>query len=176
MEREKGSVEVSKETRTIYLYGDFNKGSCLETVKSLKEMEIQNPSKDIDIYINSPGGYISDMLAMYEVIRTLECKVNTHGTGEVCSAGAFLLAVGTGTRYAYKYSRYMIHELWSVNWGKLTDMDIYHEELKRLQNIINEIFAKVTGQPKEKIEKDMNRDKWMNSNESLEYGLVDKIK
>lgn len=174
MENE-NQVKVSKDTRTIYLHGSVNKNSALKFIKSIKEMELKNPDKNIDVFINSYGGHIADMLAMYEIVRNLHCYVNTHGMGSVCSAGAFLLAIGTGERYAYTHSRYMIHELSAANWGSFTDMDVYHKELKRVQRQLNEILADVTGNELKRIKQDVKRDKWMNAKEAVNYGLADQV-
>jgi len=170
-----GNVEISKEARSIFLNGDFCKSHILQIVKGLKELEAKNPHREIDIYINSPGGLVSEMICLYETIRNLACKVNTHGMGHVYSAGAFLLTVGTGIRYGYKNSRYMLHEISGGTFGKITDIQIKQREMSRMQEQINKIIANHTGKEIDKVSEDMEKDFYMNAEEALEYGIIDEI-
>lgn len=163
------------EYRNIILYNDVTEKSAKEAIERLKELEFENPLQPIDFYVSSYGGNIHDFLAIYDIIRTLKCPVNTIALGKATSAGAMLLMVGTGERIAYKNARIMIHELSAGNMGQLTDMNIYHKELQNVQEILSYIISEHTGQDIEKIKKDLERDLWMSAYEALDYGIVDKV-
>jgi len=146
-------------------------------IAQLLFLEKEDPDKDIDLYINSPGGSISAALAIYDTMRVIKPDVSTICVGMAASAAAVLLAGGAkGKRFALPYSRIMIHQPWIKGiGGQATDIEIHAREINKLKRIINEILANHTGQPVEKIEKDTDRDYYMSAQEAKEYGIIDDI-
>lgn len=145
-------------------------------IAQLLYLEAENPKKDIYLYINSPGGYITSGLAIYDTIQYIRPDVNTICIGMAASMAAVLLAAGTkGKRYALPHSRIMIHQPFGGVQGQAIDIKIHAEEIMRMREMLNEVLAKHTGQPKEKIEKDTDRNYFMSPQEALSYGLVDEI-
>lgn len=161
--------------RIIILNGYIEEENAGIIIHALKMMEIEDYDRDISFYINSNGGTDDEFFAIYDVMRTLNPKVNTIGMGVNASAGAFILMSGTGKRTAYKNSRVMIHNLSSWNKGSFEDMDIYHKELIKVKEKIEEITVFHTGQPIDKVREDLKRDIWMSADEALEYGIVDEV-
>ena len=145
-------------------------------VAQLLFLQMEDPDKDISIYINSPGGSITSGLAIYDTIQFLKPDVCTYCIGQAASMGAVLLAAGTkGKRYALPNSRVMIHQPWGGVQGVAADINIQAKEIQKLKEQLNEILAKHTGQPVSKIEKDTDRDYFMSANEAKNYGLVDEV-
>jgi len=139
-------------------------------------LEAEDPEKDIFVYINSPGGSVSAMLAMYDTMQFIKPDVATTCMGLAASAGAFLLMAGAaGKRAALPNSRIMIHQPLGGTQGQVSDMIIMTEEAKRTKDKINELLVKHTGQPMERIEKDTDRNFFMSPEEARSYGLIDKI-
>jgi ATP-dependent Clp protease protease subunit len=139
-------------------------------------LESENPDKDINLYINSPGGSITAGLAIYDTMQYVRPDVTTICTGQASSMAALLLAAGTkGKRYALPHSRIMIHQPMGATQGQATDIDIQAREIMRLKAAINELFATHTGQKKEKVGIDTERDFFMSGQEALEYGIVDRV-
>jgi ATP-dependent Clp protease protease subunit len=135
-----------------------------------------DPKKDIQIFINSPGGYITAGLAIYDTIRFLGCDVNTYCIGQAASMGALLLAAGTkGKRRALPHSRIMIHQPSGGIMGTSADIELQAEEILRLKQYLAEILADCTGQTVEKILEDSERDFFMSPKEAIDYGLIDEI-
>lgn len=146
-------------------------------IAQLLFLEKEDPDKDIDLYINSPGGSITAALAIYDTMRVIKPDVSTICVGMAASAAAVLLAGGAkGKRFALPYARIMIHQPWVKGiGGQATDIEIHAKEISRLKRIINEILAFHTSQPLEKIEKDTDRDYYMSAQEAKEYGIIDDI-
>ncbi|HZT40842.1 MAG TPA: ATP-dependent Clp protease proteolytic subunit [Chthonomonadaceae bacterium] len=139
-------------------------------------LEKEDPDADIDIYINSPGGSVSAGLAIYDVMQMVRCDVATLCVGLAASMAAVLLAGGTaGKRYALPNARIMIHSVAAGFEGVVQDMEIHLKEMVRMHDTLNEILAKHTGQPYDKVHRDMERDYFMSAQEAMEYGLVDKV-
>ena len=139
-------------------------------------LESENPDKDINLYINSPGGSITAGLAIYDTMQYVKPDVTTICTGQASSMAALLLAAGTkGKRYALPHSRIMIHQPMGATQGQAIDIDIHAREIMRLKDAINELFALHTGQDKKRIGSDTERDFFMGGQEALEYGIVDKV-
>ncbi|WP_422444719.1 ATP-dependent Clp endopeptidase proteolytic subunit ClpP [Thermoanaerobacterium sp. DL9XJH110] len=139
-------------------------------------LESEDPDKDIYLYINSPGGSVTAGLAIYDTMQYIKPKVSTMCMGLAASMGAVLLAAGAeGKRYALPNSRIMIHQPWGGVQGKAVDIETHAREILRLRELLNEILAKHTKQPIERIEKDTDRDYFMSSQEALEYGLIDEV-
>ena len=145
-------------------------------VAQLLFLQAEDPKKDIDLYINSPGGSVTAGLAIYDTIQTLTCDVKTYCLGQCASMGAVLLAAGAdGKRFALPNSRIMIHQPWGGAQGTAADIDIQAKEILRLKAILNGILAAHTKQTVTKIEKDTERDFFMSAAEAVEYGLVDHV-
>jgi len=145
-------------------------------VAQLLFLESQDPDKDIYLYINSPGGSVTAGLAIYDTMQYIKPDVVTICMGQAASMGAILLAAGApGKRYALPHSRIMIHQPLGGIQGQATDIIIHAEEIKRIKEMLIEILAKHTGQPKEKIANDIERDYFMSPEEAKAYGLIDKV-
>jgi len=139
-------------------------------------LQTEDPDKDINIYINSPGGAVTAGLAIYDTMQFVKCPIRTYCIGQASSMGAVLLAAGTkGKRYALPHARIMIHQPWGGVQGAAVDINIQAREILRLREKINQILAKHTGQKLEKIEKDTDRDFFMSSEEAKDYGIVDEV-
>lgn len=162
--------------RIIFLGEEVNEHTANIVVAQLLHLAYDDPKKDIKLYINSPGGTVYDGLAIYDTIQYITPDVQTIGIGLQASMGSFLLSSGTkGKRFALPSSRIMIHQPSSGTHGKITDQEITLREGIFLKQRLNEILAKNTGQKLSKIEKDMDRDYWMSSEEAVEYGLIDQV-
>ena len=145
-------------------------------VAQLLFLQMEDPDKDIHLYINSPGGSITSGLAIYETIQFLKPDVSTYCIGQAASMGAVLLAAGTkGKRYVLPNARVMIHQPWGGVQGVATDINIQAKEIQHLKDRLNGILAKHTGQEIAKIEKDTDRDYFMSADEAKSYGLVDEV-
>ncbi|MCI0531130.1 MAG: ATP-dependent Clp endopeptidase proteolytic subunit ClpP [candidate division Zixibacteria bacterium] len=139
-------------------------------------LEAEDPEKDIQLYINSPGGLVTAGLAIYDTMQFVKPDVATTCVGLAASMGAFLLAAGTkGKRAALPNARVMIHQPWGGVQGQVTDIQIQAKELTLIKQRLNEILVKHTGQPMEKIEKDTDRNYFMSPTEAQEYGIIDQV-
>lgn len=139
-------------------------------------LESENPEKEINFYINSPGGSVTAGLAIYDTMQYISAPVATVCIGQAASMAAILLAAGAkGMRYALPHSRILIHQPMGGFQGQATDIDIQAREIIRLKSILNEILAKHTGADIKKVEKDTDRDFYMGAEEAVEYGLIDKV-
>jgi ATP-dependent Clp protease protease subunit len=164
------------EDRIIFLGEDVNEHTANVVVAQLLHLANEDPKADISLYINSPGGSVYDGLAIYDTMQFIKPDVATYGIGLQASMGAFLLSSGTkGKRFALPSSRIMIHQPSSGTQGKITDQEITLREGIYLKKRLNEILARNTGQKLFKIEKDVDRDFWMSAEESVKYGLIDKV-
>lgn len=145
-------------------------------IAQLLFLEKEDPDKDIDFYIHSPGGLVSAGLAIYDTMRMVKPDIATICVGQAASMGAILLGGGTkGKRYSLSHSRIMIHQLSGGSQGSLTDMRIAIDEAKRQMDILTSILAASTGRTIEQCAKDCDRDYWMSAQDALEYGLIDKV-
>jgi ATP-dependent Clp protease protease subunit len=139
-------------------------------------LQMEDPDKDISIYINTPGGSVTSGLAIYDTMQFVKPDVNTYCVGQATSMGALLLAAGTaGKRFALPHSRIMIHQPWGGVQGAASDISIQAQEILRLRARLEEILAKHTKQPLEKIKKDSDRDYFMSAEEAKAYGIVDEV-
>lgn len=139
-------------------------------------LQNDNKSQDINLYINSPGGSITAGLAIYDTMQFVQCDVATYCLGQASSMGAVLMAAGTkGKRYSLPHTRIMLHQPWGGSRGTATDISIQAEEIVYMKKCLNEILVKHTGQEKDKIEKDCDRDFYMSAEEAKEYGIVDEV-
>lgn len=162
--------------RIIILNEEVNSASAGIVVAQLLYLEGQDPSKDISLYINSPGGSVTDGLSIYDTMQYIKCDVSTICMGMAASMGAFLLAAGTpGKRYALPNADIMIHQPSGGAQGQATDIEIHAKHILHTKKKLNEILAKNTGQPIEVITRDTERDNFMTAQQALEYGLIDKV-
>jgi len=162
--------------RIIFLGEQVNEHTANLVVAQLLHLAYEDPTKDIYFYINSPGGGVSDGLAIYDTMQYIKPDVQTIGIGMQASMGAFLLASGAkGKRFVLPNSRVMIHQPHGGHEGVITDMEISLRESLRLKERLTELFAKHTGQKLDKIKSDMERDYWLAAKEAVDYGLVDGI-
>jgi ATP-dependent Clp protease protease subunit len=162
--------------RVIFFVGPVNDHSANLVVAQLLFLESENPDKDISLYINSPGGSVYAGMAIYDTMQFVKPDVSTLCTGIAASMGAFLLAAGTkGKRYTLPNSRIMIHQPSGGAQGQASDIQIQAREILSLRERLNNILAKNTGQPVERIEEDTERDNFMSAEDAVSYGLVDKV-
>ena len=142
----------------------------------LLHLESENSDKDISIYINSPGGDITALFAIYDTLSFIKNEISTICYGQAASAAAVLLAAGNkGKRLALPHSRILLHQPWGQGGGQATDIEIQAREIMRMKDLLNQILAHHTGQTVEKIEKDTDRDFVMTATEALEYGIIDEV-
>lgn len=162
--------------RVIFLTGQVEDHMANLIVAQLLFLEADNPEKDIHLYINSPGGVVTAGMAMFDTMNFIKPDVSTICLGQACSMGSFLLAAGAkGKRYALANSRIMIHQPSGGAQGQATDIEISAKQILKIRERLNAILAERTGQPLEKIERDVERDYWLDAFESNEYGLVDAV-
>ena len=145
-------------------------------IAQLLFLQMEDPDKDIDVYINTPGGVVTSGLAIYDTMQFIKPDVNTYCVGQATSMGALLLAAGTKKkRFALPHARIMIHQPWGGVQGAASDISIQAKEILRLRSRIEELLAKHTGQSLDRIKKDTDRDYFMSAEEALKYGLVDEV-
>lgn len=162
--------------RIIVLSDEVNDATASLVVAQLLYLEGQDPSKDISLYINSPGGSVTAGMAIYDTMQYIKCDVSTICMGMAASMGAFLLAAGTkGKRLSLPNSDIMIHQPSGGAKGQATDIMIHANYITKKKKLLNEILAERTGQPLETIMQDTERDNFMTAQEALEYGLIDRI-
>ena len=162
--------------RIILLGTPINDEVANLIVAQLLFLQAEDPKKDIDLYINSPGGVVTAGMAIYDTMQILSCDVRTYCIGQCASMGAVLLAAGApGKRFALPNSRIMIHQPLGGAEGQATDIEIHTKEILRMRQNLNGILAHHTGQSLKKIEKDTDRDFFMSAEEAVKYGLVDKV-
>ena len=145
-------------------------------IAQLLFLQMEDSDKDINVYINSPGGHVTSGLAVYDTMQFVKPDVNTYCIGQAASMGALILAGGTkGKRYALPNARIMIHQPWGGTQGTASDIHIQAKEILRIRERINKLLVDHTGQPLEKVEKDTDRDYFMTADEAMKYGLVDNV-
>ncbi|MBI4335780.1 MAG: ATP-dependent Clp endopeptidase proteolytic subunit ClpP [Candidatus Omnitrophica bacterium] len=145
-------------------------------IAQLLFLQMENPDKDVNVYINTPGGSVTSGLAIYDTMQFIKPDVNTYCMGQAASLGALLLAAGAkGKRHALPHSRIMIHQPWGGAQGAATDINIQAQEILRLKEKLSQILARHTGQPLDKIVKDSDRDYFMSAEEAKAYGIVDEV-
>ncbi|MEK9652980.1 MAG: ATP-dependent Clp endopeptidase proteolytic subunit ClpP [Betaproteobacteria bacterium] len=162
--------------RVIFLVGAVNEATANLVVAQMLFLESENPEKDIYFYINSPGGVVSAGLAIYDTMQFIKPQVSTLCVGQAASMGSFLLAAGApGKRFALPNSRIMIHQPLGGFQGQASDIEIHAKEILYLKGRLNELLAQHTGKSISEIEKDTDRDNFMNAEEAVTYGLVDEV-
>ena len=162
--------------RLVFVVGPIDDYMANLVVAQLLFLESENPDKDINLYINSPGGVITAGLAIYDTMQFVRCDVSTMCIGQAASAASLLLMAGAkGKRYALPNSRVMIHQPSGGAQGQATDIEIQAREILYLRSRLNQIYVKHTGQALEQIERDMERDRFMSGEDAKAYGLIDAV-
>ena len=162
--------------RIIVLSDEVNDATASLIVAQLLYLESENPDKDIQLYINSPGGSVTSGFAIYDTMNFIKCDVSTICIGMAASMGAFLLAAGTkGKRLALPNSEIMIHQPLGGMQGQASDIKIHADHIIETKNTLNRILSERTGQPLEKIVVDTDRDNFLSAQQAMEYGLIDKV-
>ncbi|MBK6855294.1 MAG: ATP-dependent Clp protease proteolytic subunit [Microthrixaceae bacterium] len=142
----------------------------------LLHLESENPDKDINIYINSPGGDITALFAIYDTMQYIKADITTICYGQAASAAAVLLAAGTkGKRLALPHARVLLHQPWGSGSGQATDIEIQAREILRMRDLLEDILVEHTGQPKDKLKRDTDRDFVLSAEEAKEYGIIDEV-
>ena len=164
------------EERIIFITGEIEDAMANTVVAQLLYLEAKDSTKDIDIYINSPGGSVTAGLAIFDTMNFIKCDVKTICVGMAASMGAFLLSSGTkGKRFTLPSSEIMIHQPLGGAQGQASDIKIQAEHILKLKKKLNTVLAQNTGKPLDVIEKDTDRDNYLSAEEALRYGLIDKI-
>jgi ATP-dependent Clp protease protease subunit len=162
--------------RVVFIVGGIDDHVANLVVAQLLFLESENPDKDVHLYINSPGGVVTAGLSIYDTMQFIKPDVSTICVGQAASMGSLLLAGGAkGKRYCLPHSRIMIHQPSGGFQGQAADIDIHAREVLKLRERLNEILAKHTGQPVERIERDSDRDNFMDAAMAIEYGLIDTV-
>lgn len=162
--------------RVIFVVGPIEDHMANLVVAQLLYLESENPDKDIHLYINSPGGVVTAGMSIYDTMQFVKPDVSTICVGQAASMGAILLAGGTkGKRFCLPHSRIMIHQPLGGFQGQASDIDIHAREVLKIRDRLNDILAAHTGQPKEKVAQDTDRDFFMGGDEAVAYGLVDRM-
>lgn len=162
--------------RIVMLCEEVNDATASLVVAQLLFLEGQDPEKDIHLYINSPGGSITAGMAIYDTMQYIKCDVSTICVGLAASMGSFLLAAGTkGKRMALPNSEIMIHQPLGGTQGQASDIKIQADHILYIRNRMNHMLSEMTGQPLDVIERDTDRDNWMNADDAVRYGLIDKV-
>lgn len=162
--------------RIIFIGTDITDHVANIVVAQLLFLRMEDPKKDVNIYINSMGGYVNAGLAIYDTLKWMTCNINTYCIGQASSMGAFLLAAGTkGKRFALPNSRIMIHQPLGGVTGRAADVHIQAKEINLMRELLNKILAENTGQSIEKIATDSDRDFFMSADEAKNYGLIDEV-
>jgi len=162
--------------RIIFIGDAIDSEMSNSVIAQLLFLQSDDADKDVSMYINSPGGIVSDTLAIYDTMQFLRCKISTYCIGEAASGAAVLLAAGAkGSRFALPHARVMIHQPHGGVQGQVSDIKIQADQLLKLRAKLNEIMAKHTGQKVSRIEKDCDRDAWFDAEDAKAYGLIDNI-
>jgi len=162
--------------RLIFIGGPIEDEMANLIIAQMLYLDYEDPEKEVQLYVNSPGGSATAGLAIYDTMQFLKSPVSTICVGLAASAGAIILAGGTkGRRFALPYSRMMIHQPWGGTQGSVSDISIQTKEFLAIRQILDEVLAKHTGQPLERVQRDTDRNFWMSAGEAQEYGLIDDV-
>ena len=162
--------------RIVFISGEVNDDMANAVCAQLLFLQSQDPKKDINVYINSPGGSVTAGLAIYDTMQFVKCPIATYCIGQAASMGAVLLTAGAkGRRFALPNARIMIHQPWGGAEGKASDIEITAKEILRLKEKLNEILAKHSGRKMSEVVKDTDRDHFMSAEEAMEWGLIDEV-
>ncbi len=168
--------EMLLENRVVFLVGEIDHASATGVIMRLLYLQSLRKDQDINLYINSPGGAVDDTLAIYDTIKFLSCDVATFCVGKAMSGGAVVLAAGIkGKRYALPHAKVMIHQPFGGIYGQTADIAIQAEEILKTKETLTDLLSKLTGQPREKVAEDQERDKYFDAREAKAYGIVDEV-
>jgi ATP-dependent Clp protease protease subunit len=164
------------ENRIVFMVGEISYSMATEVIMKLLYLDNNKPGTDISLYINSPGGSVDDTMAIYDTMQFIGSPISTFCIGRAQSGGAVILAAGKkGNRHALPHAKVMLHQPWGGVTGQASDIKIQAEQILLAKKMINEVLAKHTGQPIEKIAEETERDKYMTAEEALKYGLIDDV-
>ena len=164
------------ENRIVFLIGEISYARAAEVIMKMLYLDNQKRNSEISLYINSPGGSVDDTMAIYDTIRFVGSPIATYCIGRAQSGGAVILAAGTkGKRFALPHAKVMLHQPWGGVYGQAADIKIQAEEILKAKKMINEILAKHTGQPVERIKAETERDRYLTAEEAREYGIIDEV-
>lgn len=164
------------EARKVFLWGQVDDASARHVIDRLMYLDLQEPGKEITLYINSPGGYVTSGMAMYDVMKSISSPISTVCMGLAASMGSILLSAGTkGRRFVFRHGKVMIHQPSGGAQGSSTDIEIQMKEILKTKEIGARILAENCGQTLDRVLKDFERDYWMDAQESVEYGIVDGV-
>lgn len=174
--REMTLSDLLLENRIVFMVGEISYSMATEVIMKLLYLDNNKPGTDISLYINSPGGSVDDTMAIYDTMQFIGSPISTFCIGRAQSGGAVILAAGKkGNRHALPHAKVMLHQPWGGVTGQASDIKIQAEQILQAKKMINEILAKHTGQPIEKIAEETERDKYMTAEEALKYGLIDDV-
>ena len=164
------------ENRIVFLIGEINYARATEVIMKLLYLDNQKRNTEISLYVNSPGGSVDDTMAVYDTMQFVSSPVATYCIGRAQSGGAVILAAGTkGKRFALPHAKIMLHQPWGGVYGQAADIKIQAEEILKAKQMLNEVLAKHSGQPVEKIIAETERDRYLTAEEALAYGLIDEV-
>jgi ATP-dependent Clp protease protease subunit len=164
------------ENRIVFLIGEINYALATEVIMKILYLDNQKRNTEISLYVNSPGGSVDDTMAIYDTMRFVSSPIATYCIGRAQSGGAIVLAAGTkGKRFALPHAKIMLHQPWGGVFGQAADIKIQTEEIVKSKRMLNELLAKLSGLPVEKISAETERDRYMTAEEALTYGLIDEV-
>ncbi len=174
--REMTLSDLLLENRIVFMVGEISYSMATEVIMKLLYLDNNKPGTDISLYINSPGGSVDDTMAIYDTMQFIGSPISTFCIGRAQSGAAVILAAGKkGNRHALPHAKVMLHQPWGGVTGQASDIKIQAEQILQAKKMINEVLAKHTGQPIEKIAEETERDKYMTAEEALKYGLIDDV-
>ncbi len=174
--RQMSLTDMLLENRIVFMIGEISYALATEVIMKLLYLENQKRGVEISLYINSPGGSVDDTMAIYDTMKFISSPVATYCIGRAQSGAALVLAAGEkGKRHSLPHAKVMLHQPWGGVSGQAADIKIQAEEILKAKQMINEILAKTTGQPIEKIQAETERDRYMSADEAKEYGLIDDV-
>jgi ATP-dependent Clp protease, protease subunit len=164
------------ENRIVFLIGEINYARATEVIMKILYLDNQKRNTEISLYVNSPGGSVDDTMAIYDTMKFVSSPISTYCIGRAQSGGAIVLAAGTkGKRFALPHAKIMLHQPWGGVYGQAADIKIQAEEILKAKKMLNELLAKLSGQPVEKILAETERDRYLTAEEALQYGLIDEV-
>ena len=174
--REMTLEERLADERILFLWGAITPAVAGGVIMRLLEMQAKYSDRDVNIYINSPGGSVDDTLAVFDTMKFMSCNVATYCVGQAASGAAVVLAAGTkGKRFALPHSKIMIHQPYGGISGQASDIQIQAEEILKAKHLMNELLADLCGKDADRVAEDTERDRYMTPKEALDYGLIDEI-
>ncbi len=174
--REMTLEEMLLENRVVFLIGEINHISASRVIMQMLYLQSVKRDQDINFYINSPGGVVDDTLAMYDIMRFLNCDIATYCLGRAESGGAIVFMAGTkGKRFILPHAKVMIHQPYGGVYGQAADIEIQAEEILKTKNTLLNIMSRHTGQPVERVQEDSERDRFFDAQQAVEYGICDEV-